>query len=54
MKESIKLWNDLSFYIWSNNWRRADVISNRLDNVKKQRPFIYYISALLSNFIIID
>lgn len=26
MKEAIILWNDLGFYIWMCNWRKANVV----------------------------
>lgn len=53
MKEAIRLWDDLGFYIWCCQWARANRVCEKLDIIKKEKPFTYYISAILSNVITI-
>ena len=49
--KSIQLWDDLGFYIWMHNWRKADEICKKLNALKKEKPFKYYISLILSKLV---
>ena len=53
MKEAIRLWDDLGFYIWCCQWARANRVCEKLNIIKKEKPFIYYISWILSKAIIV-
>ena len=51
MKEAIRLWNDLGFYIWCQHWKRANNVCKKLDEVKKNSTLKYYTSYILSRWI---
>lgn len=53
MKEAIRLWNDLNFYIWCNQWKKANSICKELEAIRREKPFTYYVSKILSEVIII-
>lgn len=53
MKEAIILWNDLEFYIWCKLWKRANNVCKKINEVKKNSPLKYYVSYILSRFIIL-
>ena len=51
MKEAIRLWDDLGFYIWCQQWKRANNVCKKLDEIKKNSPLKYYTSYILSRWI---
>ena len=47
LKQAIALWDWLGFYIWMENWRRANMQCDRIDEFKKEHPIRNFIEMLV-------
>ena len=45
-KICLRLWHDLSYYVWGGTWTRAFNTCKKLDRFKEKHKFIYYITML--------
>ena len=50
IKECASLWNNLSWYYWGGTFIRAILVCKKLDEYKKDHPFIYHLTSFIYPF----
>ena len=46
LKYAIELWDDLGFYIWMMNWRKANIQCEKIGTFKKEHPIYNFVAML--------